>query len=333
MFLTLFYYQARGFKKIIRQKQYSRLLLALVFLLVLYGVALGIYKLFYHVFLYVISFEEIKHFLLPLILQTTFLFLFFLMMASFMLTFILGIFSKRLVKLMTAPIKPAVIFWQRFLSLWTCGSWPLLLLVLPIMLALALVEGRGAGFVVVSLFGWLLIALLTGLLAALVALNLAKYLKKTAGLWLPVIIGLLFILSFVFVKKVFLPIRLIEAAAMPDLQKEAEALARLPVALGLWPTNWLLEAMFEQNLIGLLKILIATIAIGVAVHLSAVRGFLTNWQSFSEGVFIAGPEDIVHRQAVKFAHPEILTNIILKDFLVLKRKEVMGRCRTYNKGA
>lgn len=294
-----------------RQSGWAQRLVASVYLLLLIAIAVGAYLLFLRGFRLMLA-DEIGG---PVIAR-------YVLEASFLVVAVIGtasgaVMSGRWLFLEAAgetvaplPVPLETRFLFRFAGLTLLSSWPVLLVVLPALLAISAVANAGPAYFFFGVFAIVLLLILVSFVAAILAFALAPLNRLIPAGWLVLLeIGGFAAAGLLLVRRIVphgLFVRL--SAATP--QEASDAFAYIDRAFAWMPTHPLARAASfvfgggNDPVIDLLTVGVMTAVLAVVVAALARLFYARILYVSSETVFLARPQDAPARRLSPF--PRIL---------------------------
>lgn len=301
MLKYLFTYRLNHFMRSVRSAGVGQLITAGLFLMILFLVALGVYAFLYYGFGSVLGYEYLTV-ALPLFIYEIFLLVVsILVFASGTITGLYSLYrGKADFWILGSPSYPFLLS-QKFLQVAGMSLWPLFLIALPALFAMAAVFGIGVlgfliGFLAVVLLGFQMVALsmLLILCASFVTRLIGKVTKNLGGfttlLSLSVII---FLILMTLLVPHFSGVDVGELFAIEDLSIAKAKTDAVTAQFAGTPSGLTAEVFsaVQTSEVGTMATLLGRLLLTTALSVIAVllfsRPFLSLWQYFQAGAFQA----------------------------------------------
>ncbi len=298
-------------RRAFRQSGWAQRLVAAAYLLLLAAVATGAYFMFLRGFRILLADELGGPVIARYVLEASFLIVAVLGTASGAVTSGRWLFleaARETVASLPVPLHERFLF--RFFGLAILSSWPVLLIVLPALLALSSAANAGLAYFAFASIAVVLLLVLVSLLASIMAFALAPLTRYVPAGWLALIeIAGFFLAGIALVRRV-VPRGLFQRLIVSSSAESAAALDYIDRTFAWMPTHPLARAaafVFGGSNDTVIDLLTVALLIGTAAVLVAVlvRLFYSRILfAAAETVFLAKPQDAPARRLPPF--PRVL---------------------------
>lgn len=277
-----------NFQKIFTQKKWGQIAVGLAYLGILVFLFVAVFALGFGTFRFLYTFSEVSPPLVRYILLSALAFTTLISIVSFTITLTQRLFTKKLTPYFLTPNSAVSIFQALFWENFFLGSWPFLVLALPLLLAYLVV--LKAPITLYPYLGLLLLLLIsfTESVGGILALSL----RYIFGAFSKKVIYFSSFATFLtlafFLKKVFLPTGLWEVAERPTLPEVFSGLTTLPVANPFLPPALFLDSL-AKNWTPISIFVLQVVASYFLCLLVVRKLYRLTWQRSQEGIFLARP--------------------------------------------
>lgn len=311
--------KAKRLRRFFRVLNWPQLLVAGVFLVIFFLVALGIFAYTYSLFFFLKNYSALGQAIADYILSVSWLLLTLALIISFLASAYAFLYRDPLLRLyLTLPAAATEISLVKFIDLWLVGSWPLALGGLPVLFAYGLANGRGFLFFFFSLVTVFWLSLLTASLGASLTILFAQHFGRRSTKWLIIAVILLLLIGGQMTLNLMLPKKLFKIHDEPSVAIVIAQLYKQPLMHPSWPHNFLRTISSQNNPLPLTVLGLVTIGATWGLMAVAKKFYTSSWQVVQEGNFTAKTNQLVVPPAILTIQP-FNHCFISKDLLFIVR--------------
>ena len=298
----------------VRRSGWAQRAVAALYLVLASAIIAGVYLFFLRAFPFVLADKIAGPLILRYILEVAFAMVFFLGVASFVVTSYSLIYrAEELGTLVPMPIPPGTLYAHRFAAATALSSWPVLAIAVPALAALGTTIGASWSYAAFGVAITLLFTLAITVLGGLLSFGLAWMLRPlSVGVRKALETASFFVLGAMLVRHM-VPRAVFTMFYVDDAAQIAEAGDRLAGMFFLMPSHPFAVAVSSVLPYGpdgsaafAVALAAAAIAVGsVLLTVIAPRAYLPLWQRYGESGFIAGPLDRPRRAGTLRPFPRV----------------------------
>lgn len=307
-----------NFKKVFTQKKWGQIFVGFAYITILFLLFFFIYFLGKESFRFLHNFKEVSKPIVEYILLSSLAFATLVSVLSFTVVLSQRLFDRKLTLFFISPACPISVFQAVYWENFVIGSWPFLILALPLLIAYLDINNAAVNLYFFTIILLFILSVLTESLGALLAFVSRYFFGKASPRLLYIFSFLIFLALFFFLKSVFLPQELKEIAERPTLKEVFTGLSSLPITNRNLPPALFLNSL-SLNIVSFLIFFAQAFLLYVTSLIIAGRIYRTTWQKAQEGSFLAIPNQNVTNPKKAANFHGVLSSLIKRETLLMDR--------------